>query len=210
MLIMLFSLDRPQQQPRLLVLAYDISSPRRARRARRLLHWLHHAKQYSVFEMMLTPAEMRGVLAELSDCCDLAKDKLAVWWPRNATRVEWQGQKLRPITRAAEPGPGSDAAPAIAGCGNFIVCYDVSDPQTLEWVGGRIARQGAMVQRSVYWLRLPPHRLAAVLERCGQHLAERDRLWAYPLRSADELWRIGEQRCSILPVAADRWARSHA
>lgn len=64
-----------------------------------------------------------------------------------------------------------------------------------------------MIQRSVYWLRVPGRRLVAVLRRAGARLGRDDRLWAYPLRGADELWRIGTERSSLLPVAADHFAR---
>jgi CRISPR/Cas system-associated endoribonuclease Cas2 len=193
------------QPPRLTVFAYDIGSARRARRVRRLLDPLRQAKQYSVYETMLNRGEFRGLLAELTECCDLATDRLAVWWPRRALRLEWRDASLRPVALDGASVPGR--AGAVPEGGNFIVCYDISDPDALAAAAALIGAEGAMVQRSVYWLRVPGRRLVAVLRRAGGRLGGDDRLWAYPLRGADELWRIGTERSSLLPVAADHFAR---
>jgi CRISPR-associated endonuclease Cas2 len=192
--------------PRLTVLSYDISSAKRARRVRRVLDPLRRAKQYSVYETLLHRAEFRGVLAELTEYCDLAQDKLAVWWPRRAIRIEWLRGALRPIACDAQQTNAIEALKVSERSGNFVVCYDVSEPETLDRVADCVAAQGAMLQRSVYWLRVRYRPLAAVLERCGRLLAKDDRLWAYPLQGADDLWRVGPQTSSILPVTADRWA----
>lgn len=203
---MLLTMDQGRQPPRLTVFAYDMASPRRARRVRRLLESVHHAKQYSVFETLLGWGEFRGVLAEVTEYCDLSEDKLAVWWPRGAARLQWQQRRLQCMACGPQQA-GAGAAAALKGIGNFVVCYDVSDPEALDIVASQIAAEGAMVQRSVYWLRTPSRRLSALLERCARHLAENDRLCAYPLRGAHDLWRIGTEASSLLPMATDRWPR---
>lgn len=46
---------------RLVVLSYDISCPRRARLVRRVLDAIHHAKQYSVYEAVLSDGAFRAM-----------------------------------------------------------------------------------------------------------------------------------------------------
>ena len=188
---------------RLAVLAYDIACPRRAYRVRKVLNPLHHAKQYSVYEAMLGAGYLRGLLAELSACCDFGADRLAVWWPLDGVRLEWQRGRLVVTARAG--APCREPAALRPNVGNFVVCYDVSDPAALRAVAAAVAAEGAMVQRSVYWLRLPARQLAAVVGRCAPHLAADDRLWAYPLGGCGDLWQVGAPPPSILPIATHRW-----
>lgn len=191
---------------RMVVLSYDISCPRRARRTRRVLDAVHHAKQYSVFEALLSDGEFRGVLAEISACCDFSEDLLATWWPADGLRLGWQHNQLMVLARAGEKC--RQAASLRRNIGNFVVCYDVSDADALYAVAGEVAAEAAMVQRSVYWLRAPTAQLSALLGRCAPRLAESDRLWAYPLGSSRDLWRVGTPINSILPIATHRWRSS--
>jgi len=191
---------------RLVVLSYDISCPRNARDVRKVLDSLHHAKQYSVFETMLGDGEFRGVLAEVSACCDFSTDRLAAWWPLDGLRLRWQSGRL--LVDARNGGPCHETAKLPPNTGNFIVCYDISDPDALNAVAAEVAASAAMVQRSVYWLRTPTAQLSAMLARCAPHLAEGDRLWAYPLRGSHELWHVGTPVNSILPIATHRWRSS--
>lgn len=191
---------------RLVVLAYDISCPRRARRVRRVLDAVHHAKQYSVFEALLSDGEFRGVLAEISACCDFSEDLLATWWPVDGLRLGWHHGQLMAIARADEAC--RKAASLRPNIGNFVVCYDVSDSDALCAVAGEVAAEAAMVQRSVYWLRAPTAQLSALLGRCIPLLVESDSLWAYPLGSCRDLWRVGTPVNSILPITTHRWRSS--
>jgi len=202
---MLFSIHSTRSA-RLAVLAYDISCPRRARGVRRVLDSLRHAKQYSVYEAMLSEGEFRGVLAEIASCCDFAADQLAAWWPLDGLRLHWHEHRLRVHARQGEPC--RELAKLPPNIGNFVVCYDISDPEALAAVAAEIAVEAAMVQRSVYWLRASAQQLSELLARCSQHLADGDRLWVYPLRGSRELWRIGAQVNSILPIATHRWRSS--
>lgn len=188
---------------RLVVLAYDIACPRRARAVRGTLAALHHAKQYSVFEAMLGEGELRGLLAELASDCDFPADRLAAWWPLDGLRLGWRAGAL--VADARDGAPCGRVAALPANTGNFILCYDVSDPDALHAVAGVIAPSAAMVQRSVYWLRAPARRLSALLGRCAPHLAETDRLWAYPLRASRDLWQVGSPAGAILPIATHQW-----
>lgn len=93
-----------------------------------------------------------------------------------------------------------------ANIGNFMLCYDISDTAALRAVAAEVAAECAMVQRSVYWLRAPVTRLAALLKRCSIHLETSDRLWAYPLGASRALWRMGEQAApSLIPIATHHW-----
>ena len=207
-MMLLQTTGETQHPPRLTVISYDIGCAKRARRVRRVLDPLRRAKQYSVYETTLRRGEFRGVLAELTEYCDLDKDRLAVWWPRSAVRVEWRGGALRPFA-CGTISVGAIPAAVAEKSVNFVVCYDVSDPATLNKIGGHVAAHGAMLQRSIYWLRMPYRRLVGVIARCGSLLAKDDRLWAYPLQGADDLWLVGPHRSSILPIAADRWWRAY-
>jgi CRISPR-associated endonuclease Cas2 len=191
---------------RLVVLAYDITSPRRARCVRRILDSRHHAKQYSVFEVMLGDGELRGVLAEISTCCDFESDLLAAWWPADGLRLGWRQGRLTVTARNGEPC--QTRASLRPNIGNFVVCYDVSDADALVAVAKEVAREGAMIQRSVYWLRIPTTRLTTLLQRCTGYLADGDRLWAYPLAGSRDLWHVGTPSTSIIPISTHRWRSS--
>lgn len=203
---MLHFINTQAPSSRLTTLAYDIPSPRRARQVRGLLYSLHHDRQYSVYEAFLTPGKCRGLLAEISVCCDFSEDLLALWWPREGIRLSLDGGKLRAGSPAASAPVNVEAA--IHGVGNFIVCYDIRDPKALREIASRVACQAAMVQRSVYWLRAHSAQLLKLLGDCAGHLAAGDRLWAYPLRGSHELWHVGRKVHSILPMATHRWESS--
>jgi CRISPR-associated endonuclease Cas2 len=202
---MLLALNREPQWPRLTVVAYDIGHPQRARRVRKLLDSLLCAKQYSVYEILVAVGELNGVLAELTEHCNLTKDKVAIWWPRGRVRIELHGAKLTEVQCGPLPTSWPDRLCLDEACGNYVVCYDISDPDALDAVAAEVSAEGTMLQRSVYWLRTPKPRLAALLRRCGRHVAPGDKVWAYPLRGAHELWRVSGERSSVLPIAADRW-----
>lgn len=189
---------------RLVVLSYDISSPARARQVRRVLDAVHHAKQYSVYEALLCEGTLRGVLAEVSACCDFDSDLLAAWWPAQGLRLGWTDGQLRIEARRGEP-QAPQPLPPQASFGNYVVCYDVSNPDALRRVAAEVASAGAMLQRSVYWLRLPRAQVTAILGRCAAHLDAGDRLWAYPLNGSGDLWRIGAPPSAVLPMHTHRW-----
>lgn len=192
--------------PRVAVVAYDMACRRRAYRVRRVLESVHHARQYSVFEVLLRDAVLNGLLAELSALCDFDADRLAVWWPRPVLRLQWQaGCLCAAAVIDGSPGAAAPLREALRGSGNFVVCYDVSDPDALTTVAAPIAARGMMLQRSVYWLRLPSPALIHLLEGCGAALSAGDRLWAYPLAGAHTLWQLGTSRSALLPVASHRW-----
>lgn len=189
---------------RLVVLAYDIGSPRRARAVRRVLDAVNHAKQYSVYETLLGRGELRRVLAEVSACCDPASDRLAAWWPLDGLRLAWGKTGLQ--VEAQSGGECVKPAQLRSNIGNFMLCYDISDATALRAVNAEVAAESAMVQRSVYWLRAPATRLAALLKRCDTHLEPNDRLWAYPLGASRALWQMGEEHApSLIPITTHHW-----
>lgn len=191
---MLLDIADPAGRPRMTVFSYDIACPRRSARMRRILEPLQMAKQYSVIETMLSVREFQGILAEVTLAVDLRRDRLCVWWPRNGSRIVHHRRNR-------------SANSALPKSGNYIVCYDVSDPRALQRVGGIVARETVMLQRSVYWLRGPAAVLGDIFACCDPHLTgEHDRLWAYPLAGADDLWQIGPSVISALPIARHRWA----
>lgn len=189
------------------VLAYDIGCPRRAYRARKILYPLHHAKQYSVFELCLGESMLRGVLAELCEVCDPQADRLTMWRPHQALRLSWvEGEPMAHTLT----GERVRSFAASCGRGNFVVCYDISsNPETLRGIWARIASRGAMLQRSVYWLRCPFSVLQRTLASCASLLTAEDRIWAYPLAGADSLWNVAAgteaQYSGLLPLATHRW-----
>jgi CRISPR/Cas system-associated endoribonuclease Cas2 len=122
---------------RMTVLAYDMGCPRRARRVRKALEPWRFDKQYSVYETRLGHGEFRGVLAELADCCDFAADRLAVWWPFEGLRLVWRQDRLQVGAREGVASRGLVRLPARIG--NFVVCYDVTDPRG---PGGRRRHRG--------------------------------------------------------------------
>lgn len=187
---------------RLTVVAYDIGSPSRARRVRRVLDAVNHAKQYSVYETRLGHGELQRLLAEVSACCDPQADRLAAWWPVDGLRLVWSQHGLQ-----AQAGDVCEKPAQLrSNIGNFILCYDVSNAAALRAVAAEVAAESAMVQRSVYWLRASATRLAALLKRCTTYLETGDRLWAYPLGASRALWRMDEATApSSLPIATHHW-----
>lgn len=207
---MLLPLNHCTTRPaRLAVLSYDISHPRRARRVRAILEPLQHGRQYSVFEIRMPAPAVHGLLAECASQLDLRQDCLALWWPRDGLRLSWVPGQPDTSVRCAPSGgaePRRDASATLAPASNFIVCYDVSDPDTLRSVGHLVAAHGAMVQRSVYWLRMPARAAEALLARCARALQPGDRLWAYPLHNAGALWRVGERdEPALFPIGTHHW-----
>jgi hypothetical protein len=68
-----------------------------------------------------------------------------------------------------------------------------------------------MLQRSVYWLRMPARRVAHLLAGCAALLQAEDRLWAYPLRDAGALWQVGEDApAPLLPIGTHHWREAGA
>jgi CRISPR/Cas system-associated endoribonuclease Cas2 len=199
---MLIAIQRHECPPPLVVIAYDIPSPRRARRVRKALDPMLHEKQYSVYETFLGPGPFRGILAELTLHCDALEDSLISWRPRDSLRIVVENSTLR-VTRAGanEQLELRDLAPA----GNFIVCYDISEPASLRAIGAIIAPECAMLQRSVYWLRAPFSVLRKLFEQCSRHLDDGDKLWAYPLAGSHSLWHISSQSCGVLPIENSNW-----
>lgn len=189
---------------RLMVVAYDIGSPSRARAVRRVLDAVNHAKQYSVYETLLGHGELRRLLTEVGTCCDPNSDRLAAWWPLDGLRLVWGKTGLQAEAQAG--GVCGKPVRLRANIGNFMLCYDISDAAALRAVSAEVAAESAMVQRSVYWLRAPVTRLAALLKRCSIHLEASDRLWAYPLGASRALWRMDEQAApSLIPISTHHW-----
>ncbi len=202
---MLLTIQEDVRRARLAVVAYDITCPKQAYRIRRVLDALHHAKQYSVYELLLTAPMFNGVLAELSVLLKFPDDLLAVWWPWDGMRMHLIGKQLMIAARFGQPCQESVVLPQ--NIGNFIVCYDISDPDALRAVAHELAPETAMVQRSVYWLRAPVSELTKLLMRCHTHLGENDRVWAYPLRGSQALWHVGTPATSILPITTHHWRK---
>jgi CRISPR/Cas system-associated endoribonuclease Cas2 len=192
---------RPSQ---LMVMAYDITCQRRAKKVRQILDAVNHAKQYSVYEAMLTHREADRLRSAVSACCDPATDVLAAWKPVDGMRLVWNHNELHIEAQAG--GVCGKPAHLRANIGNFMLCYDISTAATLRAVSAEIAAESAMVQRSVYWLRASTTHLTALLKRCASHLNAGDRLWAYPMNSSRDLWQVGERAAqSILPIATHHW-----
>lgn len=200
---MFLRIDPHNQSARLAVIAYDITCPKRARQVRKLLDTLHHAKQYSVYELLYKKPLISGVLAELDVLMDLAQDRLAIWWPWEGLRLVYQEKQLMISARCGQQC--LEIAKLPQNIGNFIVCYDISDPEALASVAAEIAPEAMMIQRSVYWVRLPVARFIVLMHRCMSNLDKNDRLWAYPLRGSHALWQVGTTNTSVLPIATYNW-----
>lgn len=190
---------------RLMVIAYDIPSPKRARAVRRLLDAVNHAKQYSVYETRLGPGQLRRLLNDVHACCDPSADQLAAWWPVDSARLIWghNGLQIDTLTRNASPQPPN----LHTNIGNFILCYDIRRAATLRTVSAEIAAECAMLQRSVYWLRASVTQLQTLLKRCAALLDNTDCLWAYPLGASRALWRMNSDDFtpSLLPISTHNW-----
>ena len=207
---MLLPLNQSATRPaRLAVLSYDIAHPRRARRVRAILEPLQLGRQYSVFEVRLPIPAVHGLLAECTSQLDLRQDRLALWWPRDGVRLSWVSGKPGPSMAGAFGGGAdarNDAAATLAPASNFVVCYDMSDPDSLREMGRLVAARGAMVQRSVYWLRMPARAVDALMARCVRTLQPGDRFWVYPLQNAGMLWRVGErEEPALFPIGRHHW-----
>ncbi len=202
---MLLSVTRwsgAKRQPQLSVFAYDIASARRAYRVRRVLAGLRCNGQYSVCELHLTVPQLHDLLAELSTLCDPQADRLASWRPRNEKVMALDGGG-RLLVRSGTGGvwqPITGMTHDACG-GNFMICYDITEPEAVLTVGRKVAACATAVQRSVYWLRGAVGDLVDLAHRCAPHLGAADRFWIYPLASSSHLWRVQENAPCVLPVA---------
>ena len=65
---------------------------------------------------------------------------------------------------------------------NWLLCYDIADPQRLQKVHGRVSKQGLMVQYSVYYLRASAAQVEALLHSLTRLIEPReDDIRVYPL-----------------------------
>lgn len=189
---------------RVAIISYDVRCPKRSRRVRQALDPWRFTKQYSVYELNLTPADLRTLLTEVRDACDLSTDSLLTWQPADGMRLIWNHGRLMISARGGDNC--WQTLPPRTALGNFVICYDISDPKTLRAVGNEVAAEAAMLQRSVYWLRASLSTLSALFARCAQRLAATDRLWAYPLRGHHDLSALSTTASSLLPIAHHHWS----
>lgn len=197
---MLLTMHTGQPAARLATVSYDVSSARRARRVRSLLQSVMHGQQYSVFEVMQSQAQVRELIAELSSLCELGEDRLAVWWPFKGRRLQWAEGRFRGLTRDQLGDRPSSIDRVLSESANFMISYDVTDAARLVRVSSKVAAEGALVQRSVYWLRMPAQRMQALLENLAVELKQPDLLWVHPLQRADALWHVGAKTAAVLPL----------
>jgi CRISPR-associated protein Cas2 len=83
-------------QRKLYIAAYDVSDDARLRDALQVLKDFASGRQKSVFECFLTPAERRGLLAQISSVIDPVEDRFVL------LRLEPRG-KVRTLGRALKP-----------------------------------------------------------------------------------------------------------
>jgi CRISPR/Cas system-associated endoribonuclease Cas2 len=199
----------PSKSP-LSVYAWDVSCPTRARRVREAVfpHAAH--RQLSVAEVRLPAVAVIDLFAELSLLVDLAEDRLALWRPRAGLRlaVLAGGGVMASTPGAHQLLDAAGLRRVLAGAGNVLISYDVSDPVAARQLHAGVAAGGAMVQRSVYHWRAAAAAVVALITEAGGWLAAGDRLWIHPLAAARDLWRAGAEASSLLPVATHHWADS--
>jgi CRISPR/Cas system-associated endoribonuclease Cas2 len=188
--------------------AYDIADPKRAREARGILAPHAGPRQYSVYECRMRYGWSHDLLAELSAVVHHTEDRLALWWPRNGTRVALQGNGKRSVrmeTGDVEVVGRARCAELMAGAGNFIVSYDIVDPDRARHVHATVASGGVMLQRSLYQWRCGAAVLFRMLDRCAEYIEPEDRFWVHPLRRIGDLWQLREAPSSLLPIATHHW-----
>lgn len=207
---MLFGVTRwagAMRQPHLSVVAYDIACSRRAYRVRHVLAGLRCTGQYSVFELRMTVPQLRDLVAELTTLCDLGEDRLASWRPmeERVHVLDGHGNLLCRIGAGSECESSDRHGALLPAGGNYMVCYDIGDPDALIEIGRRVAARAAAVQRSVYWLRGSVEEVRDLVSHCASFVAAGDRFWIYPLASAAHLWRVQDRESCMLPVATYDW-----
>jgi len=198
--------------PRWVVFAYDIACPRRARLARVILAPHAGPRQYSVLECRMHYGWSRDLLAEVASVLSPAEDRLALWWPRDGLRVALQAAGHMTARAHAD---GAECAinrrrceQLLGGAGNFLISYDVVCPKRAQRLHARVARGGAMLQKSVYQWRCPAAVIVRLLESCAPWVQPNDRFWVHPLRRISDLWHLGDAPTSLLPMATHHWNRA--
>jgi CRISPR/Cas system-associated endoribonuclease Cas2 len=195
-----------QRRP-LTVFGYDVACPKRARWVREAVFPHACMRQLSVIETRLPPVAALDLFAELSLLVDPATDRVAMWRPRGGLRLAVQPgaavMATRPDGHALLDAAGLRRA--LAGAGNAVISYDVSDPADGLRLHARVLAGGAMVQRSVYLWRADAESVARFAEEAADGLKPGDRLWIHPLAAARDLWRAGGNASCLLPVATHHW-----
>ena len=201
-------------QARGVVFAYDMASPKRARRVRACLQAEQAATQYSVFETWLSRGDRAGLISELVSECDADADSLAVWAPRLSQKVVLNlrdGHTPRLLVAGvghSKAATDADPATVWAGCACGVLCYDIKDEDRLRKVRASVVPVAAAVQRSVYAVRMGWEVLSTLLRSIGEVAAPGDQVWVYPLAHAGDLWRVQSMPSSLLPVGTGSgWRR---
>lgn len=90
--------------------------------------------------------------------------------------------------------------------GNWIIAYDVRDPQRLHAVQHLVAAHTQALQRSVYWLRSTTQEARRLAGELKQRLdLAADRCWLSPLHGAGDLWFVVGNPAPVLPVGGTQW-----
>lgn len=182
------------------VFAYDIGSPKRARRVRHVLASWRVSGQYSVFETSLMPRERYDLIADLRSMLDVEEDGLVMWNAHGARRWIWNDNRFQEEGRAGADDRACDTAQP---CGHFMIAYDVMDADRLRGTHAAIRGTAIAVQRSVYWFQGNGKQALAVGTRMGARLEAGDKLWIYPLSRAEDLWFVVGRRPSLLPTGRE-------
>jgi len=81
----------------LYIAAYDIRSPKRLRRALRLLKGHAAGRQKSVFELFLDPLEKRELMAAMADILDPDEDRFFLLRLRGRRHIHTLGIAVEPV-----------------------------------------------------------------------------------------------------------------
>ena len=177
------------------VFSYDISSPKRSSRVRRVLSAWQTGKQYSVFEMCLFVRERYELIADLHEMMHPEEDSLIVWHSAGMQRWTWMHDKFANDTLG---GARPLSVEEMDGWGHFIIAYDVCDEDRLHAVHRTVRAGCVALQRSVFWFRGKGSEAIALGERIGTIVTDDDRLWVYPVARAADIWFVVGRRPPLL------------
>lgn len=169
--------------------SYDITEPKRARRALRCLSPWRSGGQLSVHELRVPARTMEELVVELLNVLDRSEDRLLVCRYREGRGCWMWGATGRRDLLPWPASPGQRNMEFAPGAGLHLLAYDVREPKRLRAVQRLTARACLALQRSVYLFDGSGSDLSELLRAIqGRMKRTEDNLRLYRLSGKSDIW----------------------
>ena len=179
------------------LIAYDICSDQRRKRALRLIERFRCGGQKSMHECWLSIREAHSLAAELAELLDLSCDRALIAWPKLHAGIYCRVAKGAQAPFAALPSfpPARAAVISALPSGSWqLLAYDIVCPRRLQRVYGVLKKCAQHTQLSLFLLNLPRAQLQACVRSVSEILKSEDDLRLYAIDAPELLWQIGSAR----------------